>query len=142
MTLRRIICTCAGVLILSFAFGQGKPATTKSGLRHTDLEVGSGQEVKNGDTVRVHYTGWLYENGKRGRKFDSSKDRNQPFIFTIGEHKVIRGWEEGVVGMKRGGKRELIIPPGLAYGDRGHPAGIPPKATLNFEIELLGIRQR
>jgi peptidylprolyl isomerase len=142
MMLMRIFCTFVGVLTLWCAFGQGNPVTTKSGMRYTDVKAGSGQEVKSGDTVRVHYTGWLYENGKRGRKFDSSMDRNQPFTFTVGEHKVIRGWEEGVVGMKRGGKRELIIPPGLAYGDRGHPAGIPPKATLNFEIELLGIRQR
>lgn len=102
-----------------------------------DSKEGAGDAVKTGNTILVHYTGWLYENGKRGTKFDSSVDRGQPFDFTVGSG-VIKGWSEGVVGMKPGGKRELIIPPALAYG----PAGIgpiPPNATLDFEIELLKI---
>ncbi len=103
--------------------------------------VGKGQEAKAGDTVKVDYTGWLYQKGARGTKFDSSKDRNKPFIFTIGEGKVIKGWEEGVKGMRVGGKRELIIPPSLGYGARGF-GPVPPNATLDFEIELLGVKQK
>jgi FKBP-type peptidyl-prolyl cis-trans isomerase len=103
-----------------------------------DSKEGQGDAVKTGDAISVHYTGWLYEDGKRGSKFDSSLDRGQPFIFTVGSG-VIRGWSEGVVGMKPGGKRELIIPSDLAYGARGAGGVIPPNATLDFEIELLQI---
>ncbi len=131
----------AAVLLASLILAQGKMVTLPSGLKYIDHKVGTGQEAKNKSTVKVDYTGWLYEKGARGRKFDSSKDRKKPFIFTIGEGKVIKGWEQGVKGMRIGGKRELIIPPALAYGARGFSSVIPPNATLNFEIELLGIKQ-
>lgn len=109
-----------------------------SGLKIIDSKEGQGEGVKTGDFIQVHYTGWLYENGVRGAKFDSSLDRGQPFQFTVGQG-VIGGWSEGVVGMKPGGKRELIIPPALGYGARGAGGVIPPNATLDFEIELLKI---
>ncbi|HET9217492.1 MAG TPA: FKBP-type peptidyl-prolyl cis-trans isomerase [Terriglobia bacterium] len=116
-----------------------KETTLSSGLKMIDSKEGQGDAVKTGNTISVHYTGWLYENGKRGRKFDSSVDRGQPFNFTVGSG-VIKGWSEGVVGMKPGGKRELIIPPDLAYGPGGAGGGIiPSNATLDFEIELLQI---
>ena len=132
---------CLLFFLLVVVLAQNKPVTRPSGLKYTDLAVGKGQEAKAGDTVKVDYTGWLYQKGARGAKFDSSKDRNKAFIFTIGEGKVIKGWEEGVKGMKVGGKRELIIPPTLGYGARGF-GPIPPNSTLDFEIELLGIRQK
>ena len=110
--------------------------TTASGLRFQDLEMGGGEPATEGDTVIVHYTGWLTD----GTKFDSSVDRDQPFSFTIGEGKVIQGWEEGVAGMRIGGIRKLIIPPELAYGDRVIGNGlIPANSTLIFEVELLEI---
>lgn len=111
--------------------------TTGSGLKYVDLVIGSGESPKKGQTVTVHYTGTL-ENGK---KFDSSVDRGQPFVFPIGMGRVIKGWDEGVMSMKVGGKRKLIVPPDLAYGTRGAGGGlIPPNATLIFEVELLGVR--
>ena len=114
--------------------------TTPSGLQYEDELIGGGPEAKAGQDVRVHYTGWLWENGKPGAKFDSSRDRNDPFEFSLGAGMVIRGWDEGVAGMKVGGKRTLLIPPGLGYGARGTPGGpIPPNATLKFEVELLGV---
>lgn len=109
-----------------------------SELKIIDSKVGEGDAVKSGNFIQVHYTGWLYENGVRGAKFDSSLDRGQPFSFTVGSG-VIQGWSDGVVGMKTGGKRELIIPPALGYGARGAGGVIPPNATLDFEIELLKI---
>jgi peptidylprolyl isomerase len=109
-----------------------------SGLKIIDSKEGQGDAVKTGNLISVHYTGWLYENGVRGAKFDSSVDRGQPFAFTVGQG-VISGWSEGVVGMKPGGKRELIIPPAMGYGARGAGGVIPPNATLDFEIELLKI---
>jgi len=115
-----------------------KETTLSSGLKMIDSKEGQGEAVKTGNSISVHYTGWLYENGKRGAKFDSSVDRGQPFVFTVGQG-VIRGWSEGVVGMKPGGKRELIIPSDLAYGPAGAGGVIPPGATLDFEIELLQI---
>ena len=115
--------------------GSGQ-VTTPSGLKYTDLAVGSGAEAKSGQTAVVHYTGWLLD----GTKFDSSKDRGQPFSFPIGQGRVIKGWDEGVAGMKIGGKRELIIPPDLGYGARGAGGVIPPNATLKFEVELLDVR--
>jgi FKBP-type peptidyl-prolyl cis-trans isomerase FkpA len=105
-------------------------------LQYQDLVVGSGVEAKAGDLVSVHYTGWLDD----GAKFDSSLDRGQPFEFTLGLGKVIQGWDEGVAGMKVGGKRKLIIPPDLAYGASGAGAVIPPNATLTFDVELLEIK--
>ena len=109
--------------------------TTKSGLKYADLRKGTGREAKNGDYVTVHYTGWL----KDGKKFDSSRDRSTPFSFRIGNREVIKGWDEGVAGMKIGGKRKLIIPSGLAYGKEGK-GDIPPDAELTFEVELLKVR--
>ncbi len=141
MTRRSFAVLCSVFLLAALVYCQTKPVTKPSGLKYTDLVVGKGQEAKAGDTVKVDYTGWLYQKGTRGAKFDSSKDRNKPFIFKIGEGKVIKGWEEGVKGMKVGGKRELIIPPALAYGAKGF-GPIPPNATLDFEIELLGISQK
>ncbi|MGY4514975.1 FKBP-type peptidyl-prolyl cis-trans isomerase [Lysobacter sp. HA18] len=112
--------------------------TTASGLQFEDIVVGTGAEAKPGRNVVVHYTGWLYENGQQGEKFDSSKDHGEPFIFPLGGGMVIKGWDEGVQGMKEGGKRTLIIPPALGYGARGAGGVIPPNATLKFEVELLG----
>jgi FKBP-type peptidyl-prolyl cis-trans isomerase len=112
-----------------------KEVTTASGLRYTDLKAGSGAEAKTGNVVEVHYTGWL----ENGTKFDSSHDRNQPFRFKLGAGQVIRGWDEGVAGMKIGGKRKLVIPAELGYGRTGAGGVIPPGATLVFEVELLGV---
>jgi len=109
---------------------------TDSGLKFEDTSVGAGDVASKGQTVSVHYTGWL----ENGTKFDSSKDRNEPFEFKLGAGQVIRGWDEGVAGMKVGGVRRLTIPPQLGYGDRGAGGVIPPKATLVFEVELLGTR--
>lgn len=114
--------------------------TTASGLKIEDSQVGTGASPKSGDTCVMHYTGWLYDNGTKGAKFDSSVDRGQPFAFTIGVGQVINGWDEGVSSMKVGGKRTLIIPPELGYGARGAGRVIPPNATLLFEVELLGIQ--
>lgn len=113
--------------------------TTASGLQYDDLTIGTGTEAVAGKRVSVHYTGWLYEDGKAGKKFDSSKDRGQPFQFALGAGQVIRGWDEGVQGMKVGGKRHLVIPSELGYGARGAGGAIPPNATLLFEVELLGV---
>lgn len=112
-----------------------KVETTKSGLQYVDKVVGAGPQPKTGQTVRVHYTGWLTD----GKKFDSSVDRGQPFEFILGVGQVIKGWDEGVSTMKVGSKRKLIIPSSLAYGKRGAGSAIPPDATLVFDVELLGI---
>ena len=112
--------------------------TTASGLQFEDTVVGTGAEAAPGRNVTVHYTGWLYENDQQGDKFDSSKDRGEPFIFPLGGGMVIKGWDEGVQGMKEGGQRTLIIPANLGYGARGAGGVIPPHATLKFEVELLG----
>jgi FKBP-type peptidyl-prolyl cis-trans isomerase FkpA len=113
--------------------------TTPSGLQYIDHVVGDGDTAAAGQHVTVHYTGWLYENGEQGAKFDSSRDRNDPFDFPLGAGMVIKGWDEGVQGMKIGGQRTLIIPPGLGYGARGAGGVIPPNATLKFDVELLGL---
>ena len=113
--------------------------TTASGLVIEELAAGSGAEAKPGDQVSVHYTGWLLFGGEKGKKFDSSRDRNDPFAFPLGAGKAIKGWDEGVQGMKVGGKRTLTIPPALGYGARGTGGVIPPNATLIFEVELLGV---
>jgi FKBP-type peptidyl-prolyl cis-trans isomerase FkpA len=113
--------------------------TSASGLIIDDKVLGNGAEAKAGQGVSVHYTGWLFYGGERGRKFDSSKDRGTPFAFALGAGQVIKGWDEGVQGMKVGGTRVLTIPPGLGYGARGAGGVIPPNATLIFEVELLGI---
>jgi FKBP-type peptidyl-prolyl cis-trans isomerase FkpA len=113
--------------------------TLPSGLQYEDTQVGTGATAKKGDDVSVHYTGWLYNNGEQGKKFDSSKDRNDPFEFPLGAGHVIQGWDEGVQGMQVGGTRRLVIPPELGYGARGAGGVIPPNATLLFEVELLGL---
>jgi peptidylprolyl isomerase len=118
----------------------GNSVTTPSSLQIKDTKVGSGATPKTGQTCVMHYTGWLYVNGKKDKKFDSSVDRGQPFEFPIGQKRVISGWDEGVATMKVGGKRELIIPPALGYGDRGAGGVIPPNATLIFEVELLDVK--
>jgi peptidylprolyl isomerase len=117
-----------------------KPVTTASGLQYIDTQVGTGASPRTGQTCVMHYTGWLYVNGAKGKKFDSSVDRGQPFEFPIGMKRVIAGWDEGVATMKVGGKRTLIIPAKLGYGDRGAGGVIPPNATLIFDVELLGIK--
>jgi FKBP-type peptidyl-prolyl cis-trans isomerase len=114
----------------------GDPTKTADGLEYWDIKAGTGATAKAGQTVVVHYTGWL----TTGKKFDSSVDRGQPFDFPLGAGMVIKGWDEGVAGMKVGGKRQLRIPSDLAYGDAGHPPVIPQKATLIFDVELLGIK--
>jgi peptidylprolyl isomerase len=111
-----------------------------NGLKYTDTKTGDGATATPGNKVSVHYTGWLYNNAAKGAKFDSSVDRGQPFQFTLGAHQVIAGWDEGVAGMKVGGKRTLIIPPELGYGARGAGGVIPPNATLMFDVELLGVQ--
>ena len=113
--------------------------TTDSGLQYEDTQAGDGAEARAGQHVTVHYTGWLYNNGEQGAKFDSSRDRNDPFEFALGAGMVIKGWDEGVQGMKVGGTRVLVIPPALGYGARGAGGVIPPNATLMFEVELLGV---
>jgi len=118
----------------------GKTMTTSSGLQITDTKVGTGASPKPGQTAVVHYTGWLYTNGMKGKKFDSSVDRNEPFEFPVGRGRVIKGWDEGVASMKVGGKRTLIIPPALGYGASGAGGVIPPNATLMFDVELLGVK--
>jgi FKBP-type peptidyl-prolyl cis-trans isomerase len=118
----------------------GKMTELANGLKYTDTTVGTGTEATKGSKVSVHYTGWLYNNGAKGAKFDSSLDRGQPFGFALGAGQVIRGWDEGVSGMKVGGKRTLIIPPDLGYGARGAGGVIPPNATLMFDVELLGVQ--
>src|SRR6266702_6030071 len=118
----------------------GKPMTTASGLQIIDATVGTGASPTTGQTCVMHYTGWLYENGQKGKKFDSSVDRNEPFEFPIGQRQVIAGWDEGVASMKVGGKRTLIIPPALGYGARGAGGVIPPNATLMFDVELLAVK--
>jgi peptidylprolyl isomerase len=118
----------------------GKTVTTPSGLQIIDTQIGTGASPRPGQTCVMHYTGWLYQGGAKGQKFDSSLDRRQPFEFPIGRGQVIPGWDEGVASMKVGGKRTLIIPPNLGYGARGAGGVIPPNATLIFEVELLGVK--
>jgi peptidylprolyl isomerase len=114
--------------------------TTSSGLKITDTKVGSGATPKPGQTCVMHYTGWLYQDGAKGKKFDSSLDRGKPFEFAIGKRQVIGGWDKGIATMKVGGKRTLIIPPELGYGARGAGGVIPPNATLIFDVELLEVK--
>ena len=110
-----------------------------NGLQITYTKAGTGAEARKGQTVTVHYTGWLFNNGQQGAKFDSSRDRKDPFKFPLGSGMVIKGWDEGVAGMKVGGQRTLIIPPEMGYGARGAGGVIPPNATLKFDVELLGV---
>lgn len=140
----RITAIAVGAIVVGFLIfaiystiqkGNSDMITTGSGLQYQDLVVGSGPAVKAGDMVSVHYTGWLED----GTKFDSSVDRNQPFDFNVGAGMVIKGWDEGLVGMQVGGKRKLVIPANLGYGASGAGGVIPPNATLIFEVELLAI---
>lgn len=134
--------TFAGAIALAMttAASAASPVTTSSGLRYTDEVVGTGAQPKPGQSVQVHYTGWLDQGGKKGQKFDSSRDRGQPFSFPLGQGRVIQGWDEGVATMKIGGKRTLVIPASLGYGASGAGGVIPPNATLIFDVELLGAR--
>jgi FKBP-type peptidyl-prolyl cis-trans isomerase len=142
--MRKFLALTLGLLVLPVVAAYGddkkkdeKVIKTDSGLQYVDQKVGDGKEAKKGDTVVVHYTGWL----KDGKKFDSSLDRKKPFDFKLGAGEVIKGWDEGVAGMKVGGKRKLIIPPDLAYGKKGTPDGaIPANAELTFEVELLEVK--
>jgi peptidylprolyl isomerase len=113
---------------------------TGTGLQYEDTVVGSGPSPQKGQNCSMHYTGWLWVNNAKGAKFDSSVDRGEAFDFPLGLGHVIKGWDEGIATMKVGGKRTLLIPPGLAYGNRGAAGVIPPNATLLFEVELLGVR--
>jgi FKBP-type peptidyl-prolyl cis-trans isomerase len=148
----RLVWPLALMLCVACNAGEQQPAkaaapatsttTTAEGLTITELAAGEGAAIAAGSTAVVHYTGWLYETGAadhKGRKFDSSVDRGEPFRFTIGAGEVIRGWDLGVEGMKKGGKRRLVIPAALGYGDRGAGGVIPPGATLVFDVELLEI---
>ncbi|GEP01435.1 FKBP-type peptidyl-prolyl cis-trans isomerase [Methylobacterium haplocladii] len=131
----------AGAFALAMtASASAAPVTLPSGLAYVDEVVGTGAEAKPGQQVSVQYTGWLDDGGKKGKKFDSSRDRNQPFAFPLGGGQVIKGWDEGVAGMKVGGKRTLTIPAALGYGARGAGGVIPPNATLIFDVELLGVK--
>jgi FKBP-type peptidyl-prolyl cis-trans isomerase len=114
----------------------GDAVKTASGLQYWDINIGTGAEAKPGSLVTVHYTGWL----TTGKKFDSSADAGKPFNFTIGRGQVIKGWDEGVAGMKVGGKRQLRIPADLAYGEKGYPGVIPANATLIFDVQLLSVK--
>jgi peptidylprolyl isomerase len=114
--------------------------TTPSGLQYADTVPGKGRAPRRGQTAVVHYTGWLYVDGARGKKFDSSVDKGTPFEFKVGQGQVIKGWDEGVITMKTGGKRTLIIPPGLGYGAQGAGTDIPPNATLIFDVELIAVK--
>jgi peptidylprolyl isomerase len=135
-----VVVPLACVPTIAAAQTAGKTMTTPSGLQIIDTAVGTGASPKPGQTCVMHYTGWLYEDGKKGKKFDSSVDRNEPFEFPIGQQRVIAGWDEGVATMKVGGKRTLIIPAALGYGARGAGGVIPPNATLMFDVELLGVK--
>ena len=130
----------AGAPTTALAQAAGATVTTPSGLKITDTVVGTGATPKPGQICVMHYTGWLYQNGAKGQKFDSSVDRGTPFEFPIGQGRVIPGWDQGVATMKVGGKRTLIIPPALGYGARGAGGVIPPNATLMFDVELLGLK--
>jgi FKBP-type peptidyl-prolyl cis-trans isomerase len=146
MTQRTLLAAASLLLGVTLAFADtsaggpskttGTPVTTKSGLKYWDLKKGTGAEAKAGQMVKVHYTGWL----TNGKKFDSSVDRGEPFEFHLGGGEVIKGWDEGVAGMKVGGKRQLQIPPDLGYGASGAGGVIPPNSTLVFDVELLGTK--
>lgn len=146
MILRRLVPVLLVTLFTIMTFAQsnegppkieGEPTKTASGLKYWDIKKGTGAAAVQGMRVRVHYTGWLASDGK---KFDSSVDRNEPFVFPLGGGRVIKGWDEGVKGMKVGGKRRLEIPSELGYGSRGAPGAIPPNATLIFDVELLDVQ--
>lgn len=128
------------ILAMTLSASAAETKTLPSGLKYQEEQVGTGPEATAGQSVQVHYTGWLDQGGAKGTKFDSSRDRGQPFSFRLGGGQVIKGWDEGVAGMKVGGKRTLLIPAELGYGARGAGGVIPPNATLIFDVELLGVR--
>jgi peptidylprolyl isomerase len=135
-----ILLALAAVPLASQAAQAAGEVTTPSGLRIIDVKPGTGPVPRAGQTVTVNYTGWLFVDGKKGKKFDSSLDRGEPFSFTLGEGQVIKGWDEGLATMHVGGKRTLIIPPDLGYGASGAGGDIPPGATLIFDVDLLGVK--
>ncbi|HEV2300662.1 MAG TPA: FKBP-type peptidyl-prolyl cis-trans isomerase [Stellaceae bacterium] len=140
----RTLCAAVAVAILAAVAppagaAGGRTVELADGLQYTDTTVGGGALASPGRKAVVNYTGWLWQQGRKGGKFDSSLDRGEPFSFVLGAHQVIRGWDEGVAGMKVGGKRTLLIPPDLAYGKSGAGGVIPPNATLLFEVELLRV---
>jgi peptidylprolyl isomerase len=140
----RLLCAAASLAFVAAMTPPAGAAGSRTveladGLKYTDTTVGTGAVASAGHKVVVNYTGWLWQDGRKGDKFDSSLDRGQPFSFVLGARQVIRGWDEGVAGMRVGGKRTLIIPPDLAYGQRGAGGVIPPNATLIFDVELLRV---
>ena len=135
-----VVVLMSALLVAAGAVAESKMVKTPSGLGYEDTVTGNGSVAQSGKTVVVHYTGWLDEAGKKGRKFDSSLDRGKPFDFQLGAGMVIKGWDEGVAGMKGGGKRTLYIPSDLAYGPRGRPPVIPPAAPLIFDVELIQVK--
>jgi peptidylprolyl isomerase len=143
---RRSLIAAAAFTVLGVLMSDSDPAAaqqpvkTASGLQYIDAKVGTGASPKAGQTAVVHYTGWLSEGGNKGKKFDSSVDRGEPFDFPVGQGRVIKGWDEGVATMKVGGKRTLIIPASLGYGASGAGGVIPPNATLIFDVELLSVK--
>ena len=135
-----IAALAASVAALAATSAAAQQTALPGGTRVTEVAAGTGAAAEPGRAVAVHYTGWLYVDGGKGTKFDSSRDRGQPFVFTLGLGEVILGWDEGVAGMKVGGKRTLIVPPEAGYGERGAGGVIPPGATLMFDVELLGVQ--
>lgn len=140
--IKQILTLLSIVFIFNTAAQAATPVTTDSGLRYLDHTVGTGEEAKAGQWVQVHYTGWLDDKGNKGTKFDSSVDRGRPFAFDLGAGRVIKGWDEGVAGMKVGGKRTLYIPSQLGYGAQGAGGVIPPHSDLIFDVELLGVKNK
>ena len=137
--MKRVV-TMTVMLLLVSSICLAKEVVMKDGLKYDDTKAGTGTEAVSGKTVEVHYTGWLNDGGKKGKKFDSSLDRGKPFAFPLGAGMVIKGWDEGVAGMKVGGKRTLIIPANLGYGAKGAGSAIPPNADLTFDVELLEVK--
>lgn len=138
--MKKIIILFLLVLVSFSVYGAAKMTITSTGLKYSDEKVGAGPEALKGKMVVVHYTGWLNNKGNKGTKFDSSRDHGQPFSFALGAKQVIAGWDEGVAGMKVGGKRTLLIPSALGYGARGAGGAIPPNADLIFDVELLEVK--
>ncbi len=134
------IAAVAVTLVATAAAAATAPVVLPGGTRATDTKVGAGGEAVPGGMVAVHYTGWLWQDGAKGKQFDNSRDRGEPFVFALGSGQVILGWDEGVAGMKVGGKRTLIIPPAAGYGEAGAGGDIPPNSTLIFEVELVAVQ--
>lgn len=137
--MKKIILLSVLLIVSTLTWGQTKMTTTPTGLKYLDTTIGTGAEAIDGKALSVHYTGWLDNAGQKGSKFDSSVDRGQAFSFTLGQGRVIQGWEQGFAGMKIGGKRTLYVPSSLGYGARGAGSSIPPNANLIFDVELLGV---